>query len=255
MYKVDLNSDLGESFGAYTIGLDSQVIPYVSSANVACGYHAGDPLVMDQTVAAAKAAGVAVGAHPGYPDLMGFGRRNLACSPKEVKAYVQYQLGALMAFAKAQGVKLQHCKPHGALYNMAAKDMELSLAIAEGIAEVDKDIILMGLAGSKLLAAGRKAGLRVASEVFADRAYQADGSLVPRKQPGAVIHDKDQAIARTVRMVTQGKVTAVTGEEVSIQAHSICVHGDNPSAVEFVKNIRAALTAQGVEIVPLAQIV
>ena len=255
MYKVDLNSDLGESFGAYTIGLDSQVIPYVSSANVACGYHAGDPLVMDQTVAAAKTAGVAVGAHPGYPDLMGFGRRNLACSPKEVKAYVQYQLGALMAFAKAQGVKLQHCKPHGALYNMAAKDMELSLAIAEGIAEVDKDIILMGLAGSKLLEAGRKAGLRVASEVFADRAYQADGSLVPRKQPGAVIHDKDQAIARTVRMVTQGKVTAVTGEEVSIQAHSICVHGDNPSAVEFVKNIRAALTAQGVEIVPLAQIV
>ena len=255
MYKVDLNSDLGESFGAYTIGLDSQVIPYVSSANVACGYHAGDPLVMDQSVAAAKAAGVAVGAHPGYPDLMGFGRRNLACSPKEVKAYVQYQLGALMAFAKAQGVKLQHCKPHGALYNMAAKDMELSLAIAEGIAEVDKDIILMGLAGSKLLEAGRKAGLRVASEVFADRAYQADGSLVPRKQPGAVIHDKDQAIARTVRMVTQGKVTAVTGEEVSIQAHSICVHGDNPSAVEFVKNIRAALTAQGVEIVPLAQIV
>ena len=255
MYKVDLNSDLGESFGAYTIGLDSQVIPYVSSANVACGYHAGDPLVMDQTVAAAKAAGVAVGAHPGYPDLMGFGRRNLACSPKEVKAYIQYQLGALMAFAKAQGVKLQHCKPHGALYNMAAKDMELSLAIAEGIAEVDKDIILMGLAGSKLLEAGRKAGLRVASEVFADRAYQADGSLVPRKQPGAVIHDKDQAIARTVRMVTQGKVTAVTGEEVSIQAHSICVHGDNPSAVEFVKNIRAALTAQGVEIVPLAQIV
>ena len=232
MYKVDLNSDLGESFGAYTIGLDSQVIPYVSSANVACGYHAGDPLVMDQTVAAAKAAGVAVGAHPGYPDLMGFGRRNLACSPKEVKAYVQYQLGALMAFAKAQGVKLQHCKPHGALYNMAAKDMELSLAIAEGIAEVDKDIILMGLAGSKLLEAGRKAGLRVASEVFADRAYQADGSLVPRKQPGAVIHDKDQAIARTVRMVTQGKVTAVTGEEVSIQAHSICVHGDNPSAVQ-----------------------
>ena len=255
MYKVDLNSDLGESFGAYTIGLDSQVIPYVSSANVACGYHAGDPLVMDQTVAAAKAAGVAVGAHPGYPDLMGFGRRNLACSPKEVKAYVQYQLGALMAFAKAQGVKLQHCKPHGALYNMAAKDMELSLAIAEGIAEVDKDIILMGLAGSKLLEAGRKAGLRVASEVFADRAYQADGSLVPRKQPGAVIHDKDEAIARTIRMVTEGKVTAITGEEVSIDAHSICVHGDNPSAVEFVKNIRAALHDQGIEIVPLEQIV
>lgn len=255
MYKVDLNSDLGESFGAYTIGLDEAVIAHISSANVACGYHAGDPLVMDKTVAAAKAAGVAVGAHPGYPDLMGFGRRNMVCSPKEVKAYIQYQLGALMAFTAAHGVKLQHCKPHGSLYNMAAKDMDLSLAIAEAIGEVDKDIILMGLAGSKMLEAGKQVGLRVASEVFADRAYQADGSLVPRKQPGAVIHDKDEAIARTIRMVTEGKVTAITGEEVSIDAHSICVHGDNPSAVEFVKNIRAALNAQGVEIAPLSEIV
>ena len=255
MPKVDLNSDLGESFGAYTIGMGEAVIAHISSANVACGYHAGDPLVMDQTVAAAKAAGVEAGAHPGYPDLMGFGRRNMVCSPKEVKAYIQYQLGALMAFTTAHGVKLQHCKPHGALYNMAAKDMDLALAIAEGIAQVDKDIILMGLAGSKMLEAGQQMGLRVACEVFADRAYQADGSLVPRKQPGAVIHDKDEAIARTIRMVTQGKVTAITGEEVSIDAHSICVHGDNPSAVEFVKNIRAALTAQGVEIVPLGQIV
>ena len=141
MYKVDLNSDLGESFGAYTIGLDEQVIQHVSSANVACGYHAGDPLVMDKTVAAAKAAGVAVGAHPGYPDLMGFGRRNMVCSPKEVKAYIQYQLGALMAFTAAHGVKLQHCKPHGSLYNMAGKDMDLAMAIAEGIYSVDKDVI------------------------------------------------------------------------------------------------------------------
>ena len=255
MYKVDLNSDLGESFGAYTIGMDEAVIAHISSANVACGYHAGDPLVMDRTVAAAKAAGVAVGAHPGYPDLLGFGRRNLACSTKEVKAYVQYQLGALMAFTAARGMKLQHCKPHGALYNMAAKDMDLALAIAQAIAEVDRDVILLGLAGSKLLEAGEQAGLRVASEVFADRAYQADGSLVPRKQPGAVIHDREAAIARTVRMVTEGKVTAVTGEDVPIQAHSICVHGDNPSAVEFVKSIRAALAAQGVEIAPIAQIV
>ena len=183
MYKVDLNSDLGESFGAYTIGLDSEVIQHVSSANVACGYHAGDPLVMDKTVAAAKAAGVAVGAHPGYPDLMGFGRRNMVCSPKEVKAYIQYQLGALMAFTAAHGVKLQHCKPHGSLYNMAAKDMDLAMAIAEGIAQVDKDIILLGLAGSKMLEAGKQMGLRVASEVFADRAYQADGSLVPGSSP------------------------------------------------------------------------
>ena len=255
MYKVDLNSDLGESFGAYTIGLDEQVIQYVSSANVACGYHAGDPLVMDQTVAAAKAAGVAVGAHPGYPDLMGFGRRNMVCSPKEAKAYIQYQMGALMAFTAAHGIKLQHCKPHGALYNMAGKDMDLALAIAEGIYSVDKEVILLGLAGSQMLEAGRQVGLRVASEVFADRAYQADGSLVPRSKPGAVIHDKEEAIARTVRMVTQGKVTAITGEEVAIQAHSICVHGDNPSAVEFVKNIRAALSAQCVTIAPIAEIV
>lgn len=200
MYKVDLNSDLGESFGAYTIGLDNEVIAHVSSVNVACGYHAGDPLVMEKTVAAAKAAGVAVGAHPGFPDLMGFGRRNMVVSPKEVKAYVKYQLGALMAFAAAEGIRLQHCKPHGALYNMAGKDMDLALAIAEAIAEVDESIILLGLANSKMIDAGKQLGLRVANEVFADRAYQADGSLVPRKLPGAVIHDKDEAIARTVRM-------------------------------------------------------
>ena len=251
MDRIDLNSDLGESFGAYTVGLDREVIDYVSSVNVACGYHAGDPMVMDRTVATAKQAGVAVGAHPGFPDLMGFGRRNLACSPKEIKAYVQYQLGALLAFTAAQGVKLQHCKPHGALYNMAAKDMDLARAIAEAVAEVDKDIILMGLAGSKMLEAGRQAGLRVASEVFADRAYQADGSLVPRTQVGAVIHDREEAIARTIRMVTENKVTAITGEEVAIQAHSICVHGDNPSAVAFVKDIRKALEENGVVVCPL----
>lgn len=255
MYKVDLNSDLGESFGAYTIGLDADVIAHISSANVGCGYHAGDPLVMDQTVAACKAAGVAVGAHPGYPDLMGFGRRNMVCTPKEVKAYVKYQLGALMAFTASHGLKLQHCKPHGALYNMAAKDAALAQAIAEAVAEVDSDIILMGLANSFLISEAKKAGLRTASEVFADRAYQADGSLVPRSKPGAVIHDKDEAISRTIRMVKERKVTAITGEEVPLSADSICVHGDNPSAVEFVKNIRAALTAEGVTIAPIAEIV
>lgn len=255
MFKVDLNSDLGESFGAYTIGLDNEVIAHVSSANVACGFHAGDPLVMEKTVAAAKAAGVAVGAHPGYPDLMGFGRRNMVCAPKEVKAYVKYQLGALMAFTKSNGVPLQHCKPHGALYNMAGKDLDLALAIAEAIAEVDDKIILLALANSKMVEAGKQVGLRVASEVFADRAYQADGSLVPRKLPGAVIHETDVAIARTVRMVKEGKVTAITGEEVPLEVHSICVHGDNPSAVAFVKNIRARLEEEGVTIAPIAQIV
>jgi UPF0271 protein len=250
MNAVDLNSDLGESFGAYTIGMDREVIRYVSSVNVACGYHGGDPLVMAETVAAAKAAGAGIGAHPGFPDLMGFGRRNMVCSPKEAKVYVQYQMGALLAFTAAAGVKLQHVKPHGALYNMAGKDRNLAVAIAEGIAEVDKDVILLGLAGSKMLEAGRAAGLRVASEVFADRAYQADGSLVPRKQPGAVIHDPDEAIRRTIRMVKEGSVTAITGEEVAISADSICVHGDNPSAVAFVKNIRAALESEGVTIAP-----
>ncbi len=255
MYKVDLNSDLGESFGNYTIGMDADVIAHISSANVACGYHAGDPLVMDKTVQAAKTAGVAVGAHPGYPDLMGFGRRNVACSPKEAKAYVKYQLGALMAFTKANGVKLQHCKPHGALYNMAGKDIDLALAIAEAVAEVDKDVIFLALANSKMVEAAKQVGIRVASEVFADRAYQADGSLVPRSKPGAVIHDTEEAITRTIRMVKEGKVTAITGEEVPLTADSICVHGDNPSAVEFVKNIRARLEAEGVTIAPIAEIV
>lgn len=251
MDRVDLNSDLGESFGAWTMGLDREVLGYVSSANVACGYHAGDPLVMEKTVAAAKAAGVALGAHPGFPDLMGFGRRAMACSSEEVKAYVQYQLGAFMAFAAAQGLRVQHCKPHGALYNMAAKDMDLAMAIARAIAEVDRDVILLGLAGSRMLEAGRRAGLRTASEVFADRAYRADGSLVSRSEKGAVIHDREEALARTVRMVTEGKVTAITGEEVEIRADSICVHGDNPSAVTFVQEIRGALESRDVTVCPL----
>ena len=216
---------------------------------------AKSPLVMDRTVAAAREAGVAAGAHPGFPDLMGFGRRNIACSPREAGAYVKYQLGALMAFTRANGVRLQHCKPHGALYNMAAKDMDLALAMAEAVAEVDKDVIFLGLANSSMIEAAKRVGLRVASEVFADRAYQADGTLVPRKQPGAVIHDADEAIARTVRMVKEGRVTAITGEEVPLRADSICVHGDNPSAVEFVKNIRARLIQEGVTVAPLSEIV
>ena len=255
MYKVDLNSDLGESFGAYTIGLDNDVIAHISSANIGCGYHAGDPLVMDKTVAACKEAGVAVGCHPGYPDLMGFGRHNMVCSPKEAKAYVKYQLGALLAFCKAHGVPMQHCKPHGALYNMAAKDPALAQALAEAVAEVDDSIIFLGLANSEMITAAEKAGLKVASEVFADRAYQADGTLVPRSKEGAVIHDKEEAIARTIRMVKEGKVTAITGEEVPLKADSVCVHGDNPSAVEFVKNIRAAMQAEGVEIAAIKDIV
>lgn len=255
MYKVDLNSDLGESFGSYKIGMDSEIIKFVSSVNVACGYHAGDPMVMAKTVQAAKDAGIAIGAHPGYPDLMGFGRRNMVCTPEEAGNYVKYQLGALLAFTKAAGVKMQHVKPHGALYNMAGKDEKLAMAIAEAIASVDDSIILLGLAGSEMLKAGKKVGLKTASEVFADRAYQADGSLVPRSKPGAVIHDTDEAIARTIRMVKEGRVTAITGEEVEIAADSICVHGDNPSALAFVQAIREKLTAEGVVIAPISEIV
>ena len=248
MYHVDLNSDLGESFGAYTIGLDKEVIAQISSANVACGYHAGDPLVMAETARLCREASVAFGAHPGFPDLMGFGRRNMACSPKEVKAYMSYQLGALYAFAKAAGLTLQHVKPHGALYNMAAKDAALARAIAEAVAEFDDKLILLGLANSFLISES-------ASEVFADRAYQADGSLVPRSKEGAVIHDKQLAIARTVRMVKEGKVTAITGEDVPLRADSICVHGDNPSAVEFVREIRKTLTEEGIRIEALGNFI
>ncbi len=244
--RIDLNSDLGESFGAYTMGLDSQVIPHITSANVACGYHAGDPVVMEATVQMCKQHGVAVGAHPGYPDLMGFGRRNMGASPAEVKSYIKYQIGALMAFCQSAGVKLQHVKPHGALYNTAAKDYKLAAAIAQAIYEVDPSIILLGLSGSQSLVAAKDIGLPCASEVFADRAYNADGSLVARGTPGAVIHDVDECVARIIRMVKEHKVTAITGEEVSLSPQSICVHGDTPQAVAFVKNIKEKLMENGI---------
>lgn len=248
MYYVDLNSDLGESFGNYTIGMDEEILKYVSSANVACGWHAGDPLVMEKTIALAKRFGTAVGAHPGFPDRMGFGRRNMAVTPEEAKAYVQYQLGALQAFAKVQGVRIQHVKPHGALYNMAAADKKLAKAMCEAVYETDKDIIFMGLAGSEMITAAEETGLKAASEVFADRAYNDDGTLVSRKLPGAVIQDKELALRRVVRMVKEGKVESISGKDIDIKADSICVHGDNPKALEFVKDIRDTLEKEGVTI-------
>ncbi|WP_027717371.1 LamB/YcsF family protein [Desulfovirgula thermocuniculi] len=248
---VDLNADIGESFGAYTIGLDEELIKYITSANIACGLHAGDPLVMERTVALAAAHGVAVGAHPGYPDLQGFGRRDMSLSPAEVKAYVMYQVGALMAFARAAGVKLTHVKPHGALYNTAARDPRIAAAVVEAVKAVDEGLVLLALAGSEMVKAARAAGLAVAQEVFADRAYHADGTLVPRGVPGAVIHDPEVAIPRAVRMVTEGKVRAITGEEIAIEADSICVHGDNPRAVEFARRLKEALVAAGVLVRPL----
>lgn len=255
MKKIDLNCDLGESFGNYKIGLDDEVIRHISSANVACGFHASDPLVMQKTVALAKENGVCIGAHPGFPDLVGFGRRNMSVSPAEAKALVQYQIGALDAFCKAAGVKLCHVKPHGALYNMAGKDEILAQAVCEGIFEYDSNLILLGLSGSKMIEAGKKIGLRTASEVFADRAYEDDGSLVARSKPGAVITDENLAVSRVVEMVKNGRVTSITGNEIEIKADSICLHGDGVKAVEFAKRIKEELLKNDVEIVPLRELV
>jgi UPF0271 protein len=251
MLKVDLNSDLGESFGAYTIGMDSEVLKYISSANIACGWHAGDSLVMENTVKLAVKNNVRIGVHPGFPDLLGFGRRNIAVTPAELKSYVKYQIGALSAFVKSEGANLQHVKPHGAMYNMAAKDYKLALAIAEAIKETDSDLIFMGLANSEMIKAGKDIGLKVCSEVFADRAYNDDGSLVARTLPGAMIHDKDIAIKRVIRMIKEGKIETINGNDISIEAESICIHGDNPEAINFSKNIREALERENITIMAL----
>ena len=254
MKQVDLNSDIGESFGAYQLGMDGEVLKYVSSANIACGWHAGDPMVMEETVKKAAALGVAIGAHPGFPDLMGFGRRNLQVSPAEAQAYVTYQLGALAAFATAQGTRLQHVKAHGALYNMAAKDPQLADAIAAAVASVDPQLILVGLAHSELTKAGEKRGLRVAHEVFADRAYNTDGTLVARSHPDAMIHEAAVAAERVVQMVTTGTVKTIDGATIDLTAHTICVHGDSPQALQFVETIRQALQQASITIVPLEKL-
>ena len=251
MAQVDLNCDLGESFGAYTIGLDDQVIPHVTSVNIACGAHAGDTSVMRNTVRCAHAAGVAIGAHPGYPDLMGFGRRALAMSPNDVYASILYQVGALAAFAKAEGAQLHHVKPHGALYNAAAKDATLAQAIAQAVKDFDDQLILVGLAGSESITAAQNVGLRTASEFFADRAYQENGALVPRTLAGAVITDKQKAIERTLRAVKEGVVESENGTVIPIAADTICIHGDNPAAVAFAAEIHAALEAAGVTVCAL----
>ncbi len=251
--KIDLNSDVGESFGNYKLGLDEDVIPLISSANIACGFHAGDPAVMRHTITIAKENGVAIGAHPGFPDLVGFGRRNLDASLEEIKDFVTYQIGALQAFAAAQGVKLQHVKPHGALYTMAVKNAAIWQAVAEAIAAVDSRLILFVLAGTdrqNLEAVGAGHGIRIAYEFFGDRAYNSDGSLVSRKEPGSVIHDGDMVAEKVLKMVQEGRVVCKDGSEIELTADTICVHGDNPSALSLVRKIREALQASGVEIAP-----
>lgn len=255
MYAIDLNSDLGESFGAYKMGRDEEIIPLVSSANVACGLHAGDPTVMAKTTALCKASSVPMGAHPGFPDLQGFGRRNMNVSPADVKNLILYQVGALDAFCKSVGIKLQHVKPHGALYNMAAKDAALAKAICEGIQAYDPTLILLGLSGSEMLRQAKAIGLPCAAEVFADRAYEDDGTLVARTKPGAMIRDEDEAVSRVIGMIKNHSVTSISGKEIEIRPDSVCVHGDSDKALLFVKKIRSALEREGIAIQSVGQIV
>lgn len=250
MTTIDLNSDLGESFGRYTLGLDAQVIPLVSSCNIACGMHAGDPSVMRKTVAAARDAGVAMGAHPGYPDLQGFGRRDMVLAPDEVYDTILYQIGALNAFCAAQGARLAHVKPHGQLYNRAAVDRPFAEAIAAAVKDYDPNLVLVGLANGELVRAGQEAGLRVAREFFADRNYTPEGRLVPRSQPDAVIHDEDHAVRRVVEAVETQSVLASDGSRIELPFDTICVHGDTPEALRFVSRIREALQERGVDIAP-----
>ncbi|MFC4103093.1 LamB/YcsF family protein [Paenibacillus xanthanilyticus] len=245
---VDVNCDLGESFGAYRIGMDAEIMPYITSANIACGYHAGDPAVMRATVRLAMRHGVGIGAHPGLQDLAGFGRRAMRIDAKEAYELTLYQLGALWAFVKSEGGAMRHVKPHGALYNMAAADEAIAEGIAEAIYRIDPELMLFGLAGSELIRAAERLGLRAANEVFADRRYEADGSLTPRHLAGAVIHDAEEACAQAVRMAGGGGVVTRQGTLLPVYADTICIHGDSPGALEYATALRSALESAGIGI-------
>ncbi|MFS0666861.1 5-oxoprolinase subunit PxpA [Peribacillus frigoritolerans] len=241
MNKVDLNCDLGESFGAYRMGNDQEILDYVTSVNVACGFHAGDPTVMRKTVQLALGKEVKIGAHPGLQDLIGFGRRNMNISPQEAYDIVVYQIGALNGFLQSEGGSMQHVKPHGALYNMAAKNKELSMAIAEAVYKVNPELFLFGLSGSELIRAGQAIGLQTGSEVFADRTYQHDGSLTSRLEKDALIENDDVAVAQVIRMVKEGKVLSQQGSDVALKADTICIHGDGAHALSFAQHVRESL--------------
>ncbi|MFC5602059.1 LamB/YcsF family protein [Sporosarcina koreensis] len=247
-FVVDLNCDMGESYGAYVMGNDEAILETITSANIACGFHAGDPTTMRRTVRMALEKSVGIGVHPGLPDLAGFGRREMAITAEEAFDLVVYQIGALSAFVKAEGGRLQHVKPHGALYNMAAVNGSLAGAIAEAVYKVDPELILFGLAGSELVRAGERNGLKTAHEVFADRTYQADGTLTSRREPNPLITDHEVAIRQIVRMVKEGKVRATDGTDITIKADTICIHGDGKTAVEFAKVIPGALREEGIEV-------
>lgn len=249
--RTDINCDMGESFGSYRIGEDEKVMPCITSANVACGWHAGDPMIMARTLELAARHGVAVGAHPGYPDLLGYGRRNLETFPGEVRNYILYQIGALAAFAGAVGVKLQHVKPHGAMYNLAARDEQTAKEVIEAVQAYDPGLILVTLAGSLCAQMAADAGLRVAEEVFPDRAYLSTGQLAPRSMPGAVIHDPEQVKERVLRLVRTGMMTSIDGRDLALRADTLCVHGDNPGACLLAASIREALETTGVRVVAM----
>jgi UPF0271 protein len=252
--RIDLNADVGESLGAWPMGADEQLIPLVSSVNIACGFHAGDPVTMERTVRMAAAVGAAIGAHPGYPDLAGFGRRDLDMAPTDLEAAIVYQVGALRAFCGGAGVEMRHVKAHGALYNRAAADRRVADAVARAVRRCGADLILVGLAGSELIAAGRDAGLAVAAEGFPDRAYESDGSLRSRRLAGAVIVDSAEVARRAVVMARDGHVVAVDGTRVPLRADTLCLHGDTPGAVEHARAVQTALAEAGIDVAPVQPI-
>jgi UPF0271 protein len=251
--RIDMNSDMGESFGVYKLGRDAEVMDFITSANIACGWHAGDPMVMDQTVRMAKEKGVAVGAHPGYPDLMGFGRRRLDLSASEIENYLLYQMGALYAFAKAYGLPLQHMKAHGTLGNVAFVDLEVSKAIARAALRFGKDIIFVALAGTVMVQAAKEVGARYVEEVYADRVYNPDGTLQSRKIPGSVIQDPEKAARQALTIVKEGHVIAHDGTKVRVKAESLCVHGDTPTATAILQKIREEFKKAAIAVKPMGQ--
>ena len=256
MKKIDLNCDMGESFGAYKLGMDDEVIQYISSANIACAWHAGDPAVMNHTVEIAVKHGVGVGAHPGYPDLLGFGRRDMDCTMDDLRNYLIFQIGALEAFCRVHSTRLQHVKAHGALYLAAVEKEEVARAVAEAIVSVNPDLLYVALAGAKGALArriGEEVGLKVVYEAFPDRAYTPEGTLLSRRLPGAVIKNPQEVSQRALRMVKEGVVIAVDGTTIPLEAQTLCVHGDNPAAVDLVRSIRETMEADGVAVTPMGK--
>jgi UPF0271 protein len=254
--QIDINCDLGESYGAFKIGNDEKIMPHITSANIACGFHAGDPIIMAQTVNLAKKHGVAVGAHPGYPDLLGFGRREMHLTIEEIKNYTIYQVSAIQGFAKIAGLNLHHVKPHGALYNTAVKDEETSKGIVDAVKALDKSLIIFAPPKSVLAKIATEAGLRVAHEFFADRAYNADGSLVSRKQPNSIITEPSLVLERTIKVLREGKVLALNGETVTLgKVHTICVHGDTPTAIKLTEVLKKELVKSGIQVMPVGKFI